>query len=185
MTKTHCKRGHDTTLPESRYKNGTCKACMVIRNKARDASPEKKAYIKSYRATPKRKAYIKAYKASPKGKYQRREDDLKSRGWTPEMYDAAKLEQEGVCAICKQPPTGKVPMQYCRQTTTTKPKNPEHFFVDPVTKPSGSLEILPIFAEKPQVISKPGPKSFSHSRLFVPRIALGLFFVVCMILHYP
>ena len=130
--KTHCKNGHDTTLPESRYASGGCKACRAVRNAtlystsegrakaaARNANhyatPEGKAYHATYYATyysipenkAERKAYDVAYRSTPEAKDKVKYRRLKKLGWTPELYATALAEQEGLCAICKKLPTGK------------------------------------------------------------------------------
>lgn len=45
MKLTECKRGHDTTDPDARYKNGACRACHreVHLRKYRDSEQGKRA----------------------------------------------------------------------------------------------------------------------------------------------
>jgi plasmid stability protein len=77
-----CKRGHDMNLPNSRHpKQGHCMACRHITE------------LKS-RNAPHRKAAIKAYMSG----YSRR----KLYGITELDYARMFVEQNGVCAICKE-----------------------------------------------------------------------------------
>ena len=103
MKKAHCKRGHDTTLPENRYKSGRCKACRA----EIDARPEVKARKAARNASPEVKARTATYNSSPEGKAKLREYNLKDLGWTTEMYNQTLLEQGGRCMICRLSPTGK------------------------------------------------------------------------------
>jgi len=83
MKKTQCKRGHDVTSPDSRYKSRVCKAC-----KAEDSGkPEVKA----------------------KAKITNRICHLRKYGWTLEMFEQTILEQGNVCALCRKPFTEKDP----------------------------------------------------------------------------
>ena len=97
--KTHCIRGHEFT-PENTYTqaNGAqgCNKCAVLRTlKCNNADPEKakathRAADKKRHKDPKRIAYT-------------RNRNLLKLGWTLEMYEAKKIEQNNLCAICGKP----------------------------------------------------------------------------------
>jgi len=118
MKSNKCKRGHDVTSPESRYKNGNCKACF--------SSPEVKAkqmaYSRSREAKIKRaannaklevkvriKASKAAYHAHPERKVKLRQVHLEKIGWNLEMFEQTKAEQGNACAICRKPFTAENP----------------------------------------------------------------------------
>jgi len=97
--KTQCLRGHDTSLPDSRYQSGACVVCRTIDG----ASPEVRAKQAVYNASTKGKATHTAYIASPEYKARTRRANLKKWGWTPEMFEQTLLEQGYVCAACRKP----------------------------------------------------------------------------------
>ena len=60
-----------------------CRECVKANDKARNATPERKAYQKAWNATPERKAYQKAWSATPEGKAHLKANDAARRA-TPE-----------------------------------------------------------------------------------------------------
>lgn len=51
--------------------------------------------------------YQRKFRQTPKGRAHVRRMNLRSKGVTPEWYDAKLAEQNGVCAACHQPETAK------------------------------------------------------------------------------
>ena len=78
---THCRRGLHEMTPENTIIGTT------IRNGKRHVSHACKA----------------CHKAWPGHKANARKQQLKSSGWTPELYEAVSLAQNGGCAICGKP----------------------------------------------------------------------------------
>ncbi len=59
----------------------------------------RKAYFDEYNARPERKA---AAAARPKDPAYMREMQLRRHGWTTATFEAAKEQQGGACAICRE-----------------------------------------------------------------------------------
>lgn len=86
---THCKKGHEYTPENTRMYSGFRSCVICQREKSR-------------------RNYKKTWKKGGIWFENRRRKRLETLGWTPEAYDAAKIEQGNLCAICIKPcVTGK------------------------------------------------------------------------------
>lgn len=89
------KKLHDRNTT-GEYKNGTCRLCHLEKSKLRYQSTREQRRILDHNK------HKKARETNP--------DYWKHRGWwtrykfSPETYEALVSKQNGVCAICSQPP---------------------------------------------------------------------------------
>lgn len=100
--KTHCKRGHDRTLPENLY-GATCKTCVTERDRARYVprpSPKlvkcKRGHDRTLPGAVNPGGTCKACATGSSTAYGR----LHNTGWSQTDYDAAFKAQGGRCANC-------------------------------------------------------------------------------------
>jgi hypothetical protein len=82
-----------------------------IKKKQEERKPEKQAYMKEYgksyyqenKEKVLEKQKLNRLKDPEKQKMRGRKFELKKIGWSLESYEQAFKEQQGLCAICKQP----------------------------------------------------------------------------------
>jgi hypothetical protein len=97
--KTHCNRGHELTNSNLYVAPGSgkrcCRECRSANSKVCNARD--KVRIKETRRA--RRLHHRAPCESPEN---RRAVNLKSIGWTQELFDSTMAEQSNKCAICRK-----------------------------------------------------------------------------------